>query len=189
MKSGPVLKQRTRSPRRRCRRASAAVSEVLPCPEAGAAINRAGQRADEESWLSMAGAPMNGANYTFRRRQAASFYRRAAFALHCGAMSSDETTANWRDDIDSLTFRPARHEGRCDVHRLAFRTLLGFDATPQACIDYFHARRTAFETAATDKITRRSMSPDANFHLNSRDVGRLVKTGDNTASNSPPLQR
>jgi hypothetical protein len=104
-------------------------------------------------------------------------------------MNSDETTANWRDDIDSLTFRPSRHEGRCVVHRLAFRTLLGIDATPRACIDYFHARRTAFETAATDKITRRSLSPDANFHLNSRDVGRLEKTRDDTASNPPPLQK
>ena len=35
----------TRKPRRACSRASAAVTVVLPCPEAGAAINKAGQRA------------------------------------------------------------------------------------------------------------------------------------------------
>ena len=44
-KSGPHLNTCTRRPRRVCNRASAAVTVVLPCPEAGAAISKAGQRA------------------------------------------------------------------------------------------------------------------------------------------------
>jgi hypothetical protein len=43
-KSGPHLKTRTRRPWRRCRRASAATTVVLPWPEAGAATSNAGQR-------------------------------------------------------------------------------------------------------------------------------------------------
>ncbi len=38
-----------------CKRASAAVTVVLPCPEAGAAISKAGQRAAGLSWHSRAG--------------------------------------------------------------------------------------------------------------------------------------
>jgi hypothetical protein len=42
-KSGPHLNTRTLRPRLRCKRASAAVTVVLPWPDAGAAINTAGQ--------------------------------------------------------------------------------------------------------------------------------------------------
>ena len=80
----------------------------------------------------------------------------------------------WRDDIDSLAFQPGGHEGMCVVHRLAFRTLLGIDATPQACIDYFHAHQPAFDAAAMAKIARRELPRDANFHLNSRDIKRFA---------------
>lgn len=89
-------------------------------------------------------------------------------------MTSEPYPALWRADIDSLAFQPLRHEGQCVVHRLAFRTLLGTDATPQACLDYFHAQRAAFETAAAAKIERRGLPMDANFHLNSRDVARVA---------------
>lgn len=44
-KSGPHLNTRTRQPRRASMRASAAVTVVLPWPEAGAVIKRAGQSA------------------------------------------------------------------------------------------------------------------------------------------------
>jgi hypothetical protein len=90
-------------------------------------------------------------------------------------MLPDELTALWRDDIDSLAFQPLRHDGQCVVHRLAFRTLLGIDAIPQACVDYFHEQRAAFEAAATAKIERRGLPRDANFHLNSRDLGRAAE--------------
>ena len=42
MKSGPVLKSRTRRPLRTARRARAAVTVVFPCPEAGAEMSSAG---------------------------------------------------------------------------------------------------------------------------------------------------
>jgi hypothetical protein len=84
---------------------------------------------------------------------------------------------HWRADIDSLAFEPSHHEGQCVVHRRAFRTLLGIEATPQACIDYFHAHHAVFEAAAADKIAQRDLPQDANFHLNSRDICRLVDWG------------
>ena len=84
--------------------------------------------------------------------------------------------ARWRADIDSLAFRPPRHQGECVVHRLAFRTLLGTDATPQACIDYFQLQRMTFEAAAATKIARRELPRDASFHLNSRDIRRLAES-------------
>jgi hypothetical protein len=78
----------------------------------------------------------------------------------------------WRDDIDALAFRPRGHAGLCLVHRLAFRSLLRREPVPADCLGYFDARRAAFEKAAADKIARRELPPDANFHLNSRDVQR-----------------
>src|SRR5690606_11965903 len=42
-KSGPHLNTCTRLPWRACSRARAAVTVVLPCPDAGAAISNAGQ--------------------------------------------------------------------------------------------------------------------------------------------------
>jgi hypothetical protein len=80
----------------------------------------------------------------------------------------------WRADIDSLAFAPPQHQGQCVVHRRAFRTLLGIEATPQACIDYFHAHRIVFEAAAAAKIARRELPRDMSFHLNSRDIRRFA---------------
>ena len=76
----------------------------------------------------------------------------------------------WRDDIDSLAFRPNGHEGLCVMHRRAFRVLFGKDPAPQECFDYFLARRPAFERAAQDKIASAALPANAHFHLNSRDI-------------------
>src|SRR5213082_48041 len=45
MKSGPVLKTRTRRPLRAAWRARAATTVVLPCPDAGAEMSSAGTQA------------------------------------------------------------------------------------------------------------------------------------------------
>jgi hypothetical protein len=81
--------------------------------------------------------------------------------------------AVWRDDIDSLSFRPDGHAGPCVMHRLAFRTLLGRPPSPDECLDLFAERRAAFEAAAARKIARRRLAPSAAFHITSRDVERV----------------
>lgn len=85
-------------------------------------------------------------------------------------MTDSDVDVVWRDDIDSLAFRPQGHRGLCVMHRRAFRVLLGRDATPQQCLDYFHAHGAVFERAAHAKIARASLAVDAYFHINSRNV-------------------
>lgn len=81
-----------------------------------------------------------------------------------------EHDAFWIEEIDSLAFRPSNHRGQCVMHRRALRVLLGRDATSQQCLDYFRARRVAFERAARAKIARAALREDARFHINSRDL-------------------
>lgn len=83
-------------------------------------------------------------------------------------------TAFWREDIDSLAFYVDQHEGLCVMHRRAFRALLGFDPTPQQCLDYFEQRRVVFVQSARNKIERAKIPSSANFHITSRDIRRAV---------------
>lgn len=87
-------------------------------------------------------------------------------------MPDRDETYVWRDDIDSLAFRPDSHAGWCVMHRRAFRTLLGFEPTPQDCLEYFDREQLAIRKAASKKTQRATIAPDQNFHLNSRDIRR-----------------
>ena len=80
--------------------------------------------------------------------------------------------AAWREDLQAVQFQPAGHRGHCVVHRLAFRTLVGRLPTLADCLAFFAAHEEAFRRAAAEKRQRRSLSEDANFHLNSRDIRR-----------------
>ena len=80
----------------------------------------------------------------------------------------------WRPDINSLSFQPRGHTGQCVVHRRAFATILGFDPTPDDCTACFQQRLSTFEAAAVAKISRAALAADANFHLTSRDILRVV---------------
>jgi hypothetical protein len=80
--------------------------------------------------------------------------------------------STWRSDLDSLGFQPRDHAGQCLVHRRAFKTILGFDPTPDDCAACFQQREPAFQAAAAAKIGRTALAADANFHLTSRDILR-----------------
>ncbi|SHO60205.1 hypothetical protein SAMN02745172_00213 [Pseudoxanthobacter soli DSM 19599] len=95
-----------------------------------------------------------------------------------GQTSDGPARAEWRADVDALAFRPAGHAGLCMVHRLAFRVLVGPSAAPEDCLALFAGQRAAFETAAAAKIARRTLAPEANFHLDSRDI-RAALAGEN----------
>lgn len=81
----------------------------------------------------------------------------------------------WRNNIEALTFQPDGRQEYCVVHRRAFRTLLGFDPTPEDCEIFFCANRAAFEAAASAKIVEKNIVSGLNFHLTSRDVARQLK--------------
>ena len=80
----------------------------------------------------------------------------------------------WREDIDSLAFRPSGHAGYCVVHRLAFRTLLRGVALPETCRAFFADHRETFEAAARQKSALKGLAMDASFHLTSRDLRRSL---------------
>ena len=82
--------------------------------------------------------------------------------------------AFWREDINSLAFRPRGHGGTCVVHRLAFRAIVGAHVSPQTCQACFDDHRAAFEQAARAKIDLKQLPADANFHLTSRDLRRAL---------------
>ena len=79
---------------------------------------------------------------------------------------------HWRDDITSLVFAVAGHGAICAVHRGAFRTLLGTEPTPEACLGYFERFEAAFRAAAGTKIARKGILPGTSLHLTSRDIAR-----------------
>lgn len=81
----------------------------------------------------------------------------------------------WREDIESLAFHPDRHFGRCLVHRLAFRTLIGEDTCATDCQRYFAMHEAAFRQAAAIKIAAKGLASADNFHLNSRDILRALQ--------------
>jgi hypothetical protein len=83
-------------------------------------------------------------------------------------------SCHWRDDIDSLIFYPAQHEGFCAVHRRAFRTLLGNAPTTKDCAAYFNRYNAVFHAAAAAKILRDQIAPATSLHINSRDVKRQL---------------
>jgi hypothetical protein len=82
--------------------------------------------------------------------------------------------AVWREDIDSLAFIPGWHAGQCVVHRLAFRALIGPAPTPGDCLTFFLGHRAVFDAAARAKAELKGMPLDANFHLTSRDLKRVL---------------
>jgi hypothetical protein len=81
---------------------------------------------------------------------------------------------HWRSDINALIFPIGDHAAICAVHYGAFRTLLGFDPTPNDCLAYFGDREKAFRLAASIKIARKGIPPGTNLHLTSRDVARKL---------------
>ena len=85
---------------------------------------------------------------------------------------------HWCADIASLIFPLAEHNAICAVHRGAFRTLLGADPTPDACLDYFTRFEEAFRGAAGAKIVRKRIPLGTNLHLTSRDITRKLLEAD-----------
>ncbi|MBP2291585.1 DUF1488 family protein [Azospirillum rugosum] len=84
--------------------------------------------------------------------------------------------AEWSRAIDSLVFTPDGHRGRCVVHRLAFRALLGLrQPEPADGLAHFAAHRAAYQRAAARKIVDRGLPPDASLHLTSRAVQRALE--------------
>ena len=86
-------------------------------------------------------------------------------------------SAVWREDIDSLAFIPGWHAGQCVVHRLAFRVLVGPSPTPGTCMTFFLDHRSIFDEAARAKAALKRLPLDANFHLTSRDLRRVLPSG------------
>jgi hypothetical protein len=58
------------------------------------------------------------------------------------------------------------------VHRLAFRSLLGFTPEKQDCLAYYAAHAASFNAAAQAKIAQTNIPREYNFHLTSRDISR-----------------
>ena len=83
-------------------------------------------------------------------------------------------SANWRSDLNALSFQPQGHAGLCFVHCRAFQTILGASSppTPEQCNAAYARLYDVFEGAAAAKIRRAALTSAANFHLTSRDVLR-----------------
>lgn len=91
-----------------------------------------------------------------------------------GACDSLSSEVHWRDDIASLVFPVTGHGAICAVHRGAFRTLLGTEPSPEACLGYFRRFEPVFRAAADAKIVRRDILPGTSLHLTSRDIARKL---------------
>ncbi|WP_456731961.1 hypothetical protein [Bradyrhizobium sp. USDA 3364] len=85
---------------------------------------------------------------------------------------------HWRGDIASLIFPVPEHGAICAVHQGAFRTLLGMEPAPEACIRHFERYQDAFRAAARAKILRKGIPLGTNLHLTSRDIARKLLEAD-----------
>jgi hypothetical protein len=70
--------------------------------------------------------------------------------------------ARWRVDIEPLVFPIRDHAATCAVHRGAFRTLLGTEPTPQACLAFFEEFEDAFGAAARQPLAAGGICGDLN---------------------------
>jgi len=88
--------------------------------------------------------------------------------------TSGRCRAEWRHDLDALSFAPEGHGAPCMVHRLAFRAVIGIMPKPEDCLAYFAAHEDAFRRAAAAKISRNRIAPGTSLHLTSRDLTRAA---------------
>ncbi|PAY05813.1 hypothetical protein CK489_22955 [Bradyrhizobium sp. UFLA03-84] len=89
-----------------------------------------------------------------------------------------KNAAQWRADIASLVFPVPEHGAICAVHRGAFRTLLGAEPVPEACLSYFERHADSLRAAARAKILRKGIPVGTNLHLTSRDIARKLLEAD-----------
>jgi hypothetical protein len=93
--------------------------------------------------------------------------------------------SHWRADIASLVFPIREHGAICAVHRGAFRTLLGIEPTPEACLGYFTRFEAALRAAARAKIVRKGIPAGVSLHLTSRDIARKLLEDPQIANGEP----
>ena len=94
---------------------------------------------------------------------------------------ADDVQPRWRDDLDALEFTPLGHQGRCVIHRLAFRKALGTTPSPADCLALVTEKRGLFEIAARTKIERAGLASFQSFHLTSRDFSAAIFKAEKTA--------
>jgi hypothetical protein len=87
----------------------------------------------------------------------------------------------WRADVDSLVFQPPDHAGHCFIHRRAFVTLCAAE-TIEDCQRYYVSHQAAIFQAAAAKLQQSNANRETNFHLNSRDIARAVRSLDSNAA-------
>lgn len=76
----------------------------------------------------------------------------------------------WDSANDCLAFSPPGGDGRCVMHRRAFRALLRQEPTPAACLAFAARNQAALGLAARLKMQRAGLGPGARFHITSRDL-------------------
>ena len=76
----------------------------------------------------------------------------------------------WDGANDCLAFSPPGEDGRCVMHRRAFRALLRQEPTPTECLAFAARHQAAFWLAARLKMQRAGLEPGARFHITSRDL-------------------
>ncbi|MBY3562576.1 hypothetical protein [Rhizobium laguerreae] len=79
----------------------------------------------------------------------------------------------WSVDLDALQFT-AGNGGNCLVHRRAFRAMLRKPPVMEDCIAFYEVNQATFQTAATEKIAEHCVGGGQNFHLNSRQIRRVL---------------
>jgi hypothetical protein len=79
----------------------------------------------------------------------------------------------WRADLDALVFA-VPGGGRCFVHRLAFRTLLGRRPAPDDCLRFVAENSATLLAAAAERRAGLSMEGHFAFHLTSRQIRRQL---------------
>ena len=84
----------------------------------------------------------------------------------------DDVRWNEAEAAVEFALQLGEYEGRVFVPLRVIQGLIGTRPTPEACVQYIHLERAAFERAAEDRVRARTLDPDANIRLTGRDLRR-----------------
>ncbi len=85
----------------------------------------------------------------------------------------------WNEEREVVEFdvELGEYRGLVLVTRRTIHGVLQMRPTPEQCVEFLHLHRTEFERVAEAKLRARELGPDANVHIDGRDLKRYGGPG------------
>lgn len=85
----------------------------------------------------------------------------------------------WNEERDAVEFAVelGEYRGLVLISRRTVQGVLQMRPTPEQSVEFLHLHRMEFERVAEAKIRARELGPDANIHIDGRDLRRYGRPG------------